>query len=108
MKTPDHLLIRRDDVRKKEMLPHSQQAPAVLNKHANPNHPNAVYIGRGSPWGNPFRIGFDGDRDMVCDKFEKEILPTLDVSALRGKNLLCFCAPKRCHGDAILRKANRP
>jgi len=79
--------------------------PGVWNKHKT--HPtNAVYIGRGSPYGNPFKIGRDGDRDEVCDRFEREILPTLDVSALRGKDLVCFCAPSRCHGDAILRKAN--
>jgi hypothetical protein len=80
--------------------------PKVYNKHRSPYPPNAVYCGRGSPYGNPFVIGRDGDRDEVCDKFEREILPTLDVTALRGKNLLCFCAPKRCHCDAILRKAN--
>ena len=81
--------------------------PKVLNKHRCSIMPqNAVYCGRGSPYGNPFVIGRDGDRDEVCDKFEREVLPTLDVTALRGKNLLCFCAPKRCHCDAILRKAN--
>lgn len=80
--------------------------PKVYNKYKNPPK-DAVYIGRGSPWGNPFMIGPDGDRDAVCDKFEEEILPTLNVTALRGKDLVCFCAPKRCHGDAILRKANQ-
>jgi hypothetical protein len=64
----------------------------------------AVYIGRGSPWGNPFVIGKDGTRDEVCDRFEKEVLPYLDVEPLRGKDLVCFCAPKRCHGHSILRK----
>lgn len=82
--------------------------PRVLNKkNWHPTtHSGAVYIGRGSPWGNPFVIGKDGDRDAVCERFEREVLPTLDVTALRGKNLVCFCAPLRCHGDAILRKAN--
>lgn len=77
----------------------------IWNKH-KPYPSDAVYIGRGSPWGNPFVIGRDGNRDEVCDRFEREILPTLDVSSLRGKDLVCFCAPKRCHGDAILRKAD--
>lgn len=67
---------------------------------------DAVFCGRGSLYGNPFVIGPDGTRDQVCDKFEKEILPWLDVSALRGKDLVCFCKPKRCHCDSILRKAN--
>lgn len=79
----------------------------VHNKYHGTAPKDAVYIGRGSPWGNPFIIGRDGDRDEVCRRFEYEILPTLDVSVLRGKHLVCFCAPKRCHGDAILRAANR-
>ena len=78
----------------------------VHNKYHNTAGRDAVYIGRGSPWGNPFKIGRDGDRDEVCDRFEQEILPTLDVNSLRGKDLVCFCKPSRCHGDAILKKAN--
>jgi len=80
--------------------------PRVYNKrHGAPV--GAVYCGRGSPWGNPFRIGRDGDRDTVCNRFEAEILPLLDVRPLRGKDLVCFCKPLRCHCDAILRKANQ-
>lgn len=81
-------------------------SPKVHNKHHRTAPADAVYIGRGSPYGNPFVLGRDGDRDEVCDRFEAEILPALDVTALAGKDLVCFCAPKRCHGDAILRKAN--
>lgn len=78
----------------------------VYNKHKG--YPDgAVYVGRGSPWGNPFVIGKDGNRDEVCDKFEKITLPSLDLSALRGKDLVCFCSPLRCHADALLRKANQ-
>lgn len=81
--------------------------PCVLNKRRDPFVPGPdVYIGRGSPWGNPFVIGKHGDRDEVCDRFEREILPTLDIEPLRGKNLMCYCAPRRCHGDSILRKLN--
>jgi hypothetical protein len=81
--------------------------PRVWNKHGPGDYPaSAVYIGRGSDYGNPFKIGQHGDRAEVIRRFEREVLPNLDVSALRGKHLLCFCAPKVCHGDAILRKAN--
>jgi Domain of unknown function (DUF4326) len=31
----------------------------------------AVYIGRGSKWGNPFRIGPDGDRVAVIAQYER-------------------------------------
>lgn len=68
----------------------------------------SVYCGRPSKWKNPFLITKQVTRDMACNRFEQEILPTLDVSELRGKNLVCFCAPKRCHCDSILRKANAP
>ncbi len=80
--------------------------PQVYNMRLQ--HPDdVVYVGRGTPWGNPFKIGKDGTRAEVCDKFEKNILPNLDVSELRGKNLVCWCAPARCHADALLRKANQ-
>lgn len=77
--------------------------PRVFNKHHKNSPKDAVYIGRGSPYGNPFVIGKDGNRNEVCNSFEKEILPTLDLEPLFGKDLVCFCKPKRCHGDSILR-----
>ena len=80
--------------------------PRVYNYYKHDAPLNAVYVGRGSPWGNPFVMGIDGDRDAVCDTFETVVLPTLDLSALRGKSLICYCAPLRCHADALLRKAN--
>jgi hypothetical protein len=63
---------------------------------------DAVYIGRGSPYGNPFIIGVHGGRDEVIRRYECEVLPNLDIEPLRGKNLVCYCAPLRCHGDSIL------
>jgi len=82
----------------------------VLNKHATGRHDGAIYIGRGSKWGNPFRIGVDGDRATVIAKHacwlrdQHHLLRALDE--LRGKDLLCFCAPAACHGDLLLRLAN--
>ena len=63
---------------------------------------------RGTPYGNKFEIGKDGTRDEVVTRFETEILPDLDVSALKGMDLVCCCKPERCHGDSILIKANWP
>jgi hypothetical protein len=76
----------------------------VWNKNRDRYPPNTKYIGRGSPYGNPFEIGVHGNRDQVCDRFEREILPTLDVTPLVGYDLLCFCRPLRCHGEPIIRK----
>ncbi len=87
------------------MMTIEQQALALVkvhNKRAGTAPAGAVYIGRGSPWGNPFVIGKDGDRDEVCDRFEREVLPTLDLEPLRGRDLICWCKPARCHGDSIL------
>lgn len=78
---------------------------AVLyNKRTHKIPPGTIYIGRGSPYGNPFVIGKHGTREEVCDRYEKEILPGLDIEPLRGKDLVCYCTPARCHGDSILKK----
>jgi len=79
--------------------------PKVHNKYHRDAPENAVYCGRGSKYGNPFK---DGTRDENCDNFEKYILPKLNVSDLKGKPLICFCSPKRCHCDSIIKKANGP
>ena len=82
----------------------------VLNKHHAGVPASAVYIGRGSKWGNPFRIGPDGDRVAVIALYERwladqhPLLRALDE--LRGRDLVCFCAPRPCHGDLLLRLAN--
>lgn len=77
--------------------------PRVWNQRCENVPEDAIYVGRGSPWGNPFG---DGTREENCDRFEREILPSLDVSKLIGKHLICWCVPQRCHADALLRKAN--
>ena len=84
----------------------SCQRPRVLNsyKHKSIITQDDVYIGRGSPYGNPFVIGEQYTRDQVCDLFEEKTLPTLDVEPLRGKNIVCFCSPARCHGHSIFKK----
>lgn len=69
-----------------------------------------VYIGRPSKWGNPFVIGKDGTRATVIAKYEKWIRsrPELiaDLHELRGKVLGCWCSPKPCHGDVLVKLVN--
>lgn len=81
--------------------------PRVFNKNRETYPRGAIYIGRGSLWGNPFRVGVDGSRDEVIDRYEQEVLPGLDLGDLRGHDLVCFCAPQRCHGHSILREIER-
>lgn len=80
--------------------------PRVHNKHHGTAPPDAVYCGRGSPYGNPFRIGPGMTRRQAIRRFVCEVLPTLDCEPLRGKDLVCFCKPKECHVDYIIEKAN--
>lgn len=85
--------------------------PKVLNKYKDGVPAGAVYIGRPSKWGNPFVIGKDGDREEVIAKYRQWLLaqPALVEAAKRelaGKDLVCFCAPKGCHGDVLLEVAN--
>ena len=82
----------------------------VLNKHHAGVPAGAVYIGRGSTWGNPFRLGPDGDRAAVIALHARWLADQADLlralDELRGKDLVCFCAPQVCHGDLLLRLAN--
>lgn len=87
---------------------------AVLNKRAVGGVPaGAVYIGRGSKWGNPFVMLGEGTRDKVCEEYEQHLeqqvnsgeVTIAELAALHGKDLVCFCAPKRCHGHTLERAA---
>lgn len=82
--------------------------PKVYNRNVCKRWPvNTIYVGRGSAYGNPFKIGEHGSREEVVARYEKEVLPTLDLKPLRGKNLMCYCAPLLCHADILLREANK-
>ena len=62
--------------------------PILHNLYHNTASSDAVYVGRGSPWGNPFVIGKDGTREEVIEKFKQFILPTLDLIPLKDKDLI--------------------
>ncbi len=90
--------------------PSGSSSPRVLNKRLDGVPEGAVYIGRGSKWGNPFRIGRDGDRAEVIAEYalwltaQEHLWRALDE--LRGRDLVCYCAPAMCHGDILLALAN--
>lgn len=90
----------------------------VVNKHHRPFiGVNDFYIGRGSPLGNPYPIGPHAHRAVVIAQYEgwitdkikannPQVIKELNMIAgfvLRGETirLVCFCAPKPCHGDVL-------
>ena len=74
-----------------------------------------VYVGRPTKWGNPHRAGPLPAADAVA-RYRADLLTgRLSFSVedarreLRGRNLLCWCAPGApCHADVLLEVANAP
>lgn len=85
--------------------------PKVLNKRTDKIPSGAVYVGRPTKWGNPYILGRDGDRQEVILRYRRWItdndglLASLDE--LRGKDLICWCAPEPCHADVLMELANK-
>lgn len=89
---------------------------------------NNIYIGRkgvifinnkrfpeqSSNFANPFKIGKDGSRDEVIEKYKKYIMERLEndkslvkeLLSMKNKNLGCWCHPDKCHGDVLLEIIN--
>jgi hypothetical protein len=97
----------------------------VVNKTSYTSTDSDFYIGRGSTLGNPYtskdldktKALFQADnredainkyKSYLIDKIDKgnnivcDMLNEIYLSALKGDvNLVCYCKPKKCHGDII-------
>jgi hypothetical protein len=73
-----------------------------------------VYIGpnrEGAPrnlFGNPYKIGVDGDRAWIIVKYEIYLRGSPDLLEIirrwpGDKVLGCWCKPEECHGDVIVK-----
>jgi hypothetical protein len=75
-----------------------------------------VKVDRSSVLGNPFYMKSEAMRDDVCDKYEayfrkevedknSKLLPELrriyKLAKVGKVQLVCHCAPRRCHADTI-------
>jgi hypothetical protein len=80
------------------------------------SHPRVVKIGeaaydifaaRPSKWGNPFVIGIHGTREECIKQYEEWIRTRPELMAalpeLRGKVLACYCAPRKCHCEILIK-----
>jgi len=86
--------------------------PKVLNKRTDKIPSDAIYIGRPSVYGNPFPITSTRSRTQSVELFKKyfdknDNLKKLVKSELKGKDLVCWCAPLLCHGHILREYANR-
>ncbi|MCK5612111.1 DUF4326 domain-containing protein [Candidatus Pacearchaeota archaeon] len=84
--------------------------------------PDAVFVGRGTKWGNPFAVGGprlhgsiaytnEGSVSLFKDELKAGHLGFTieDVKReLKGKDLMCWCREDEpwCHGDVLLEIAN--
>lgn len=100
-----------------------QEIATLINIHHNKLDKSYVYIGRNGTdesFGNPFVLSEQGTRKEVCKLYEewlrgysftefnqiqrKWILDNLHT--LKGKKLGCFCKPKQCHGEILIKLLN--
>jgi len=78
---------------------------------------NNIYGLKWSIWSNPFKIGIDGTRKEVLEKYRDHIIKMLfynpvlqkKLSELKGKILGCWCVttkelePLVCHGQVLMK-----
>ena len=72
-----------------------------------------IVVARPSRWGNPFRIGADGDREACVARFAAALragelgFTVADVRRrLAGRDLACWCPlDVPCHADVLLDEA---
>lgn len=87
------------------------KTPKLYNIHKDLEIPkDAVNIMRPNEFGNPFILGRDGNRDECLEKYKQWVMAQPNLikhirKVLRGKDLVCCCYPKKCHGDILLQIA---
>jgi hypothetical protein len=82
-----------------------------MNRHTDLEFilPDAVSITRPGRWGNRFVIGVHGSREEVIEMFRRELWSRIrsgnislpELADLHGKQLVCVCHPKPCHGHVL-------
>lgn len=86
----------------------------VLNKYKDYIPPDAIYIGRGTKFGNPFPISKTVTREEVIEKYKVWVKDQIksgsislqDLAGLHNKDLVCYCAPCSCHGHVLEKLAS--
>jgi len=103
--------------------------PVVLNMYRVGRRipDSAIYVGRPSLFGNHFthleakkgqqNMTYVATREESVKRYKSWVLHSDDARAvlirealpsLRGRDLVCWCAPHKCHADVLLELANSP
>jgi hypothetical protein len=85
-----------------------RDAYTVYIGHYNPSHSL-----KPSRWANPYRVGRDGTRAEVIEKYRRRLWAQVQAGDVRidqlaglyGETLGCWCAPKPCHGEVLAEAA---
>jgi Domain of unknown function (DUF4326) len=100
---------------------HHQRTAKVFS----PNELPVKCVDRTSRWGNPFKLGVDGTREEIIQKYRVWFLTGTEsrkvgryivdpqdlrerIHELRGFNLACCPPGLPCHADFLLAQANQP
>lgn len=81
----------------------------ILNYKTDKISKEAILIMRPSVWGNPFLISDEMTREQAVRAYKTDLIHRLntgeisveDLASLHGKDLICCCAPKLCHGEVL-------
>lgn len=84
----------------------------VLNKMVDGVPKGAKYVGRGSAHGNHFVVEDGGSKGEAASRYESALARNPQwlshIDNLTGCDLVCFCAPERCHADILVKLAAMP
>jgi hypothetical protein len=79
-----------------------------------------IRVDRMTPIGNPYFMHDESERDLVCDKYDLwlqemykqpmiyAILDNIHQQSIKTDvALACWCAPKRCHAESIIKMISK-
>lgn len=81
----------------------------LVNRYKVPEGTEYTYIGRGTVWGNPFKVEEGQTREIAAAKYRKYLARNLAARNKKAmeavrllqdvKTIACSCAPLECHGE---------
>ena len=95
---------------------HPVAEPRVWNRHHGDAPGPSVYVGRGTPLGNPFRLGQSPPSEILdqyrrwlwsrlnpaCPDYDRAAEQAIDSLGAEA-SLVCSCWPSPCHAEVIVR-----